>query len=368
VAFGPPRDDGSQLLASGGYDNTIRLWALPTDGPGASGFNPATSARPNRVLTGHNDAVRSLAFSPDGQLLASGGNDGAVWLWDLSAGLDTSIAGTVLHRGRQERAAPVSSVAFAPHSLGHSLVLASASTDQSIYLWEVTPPQTTLAPGAGNGTTANHAAVARGYTGRLLAILQEPVPGNRVIAFRPHQEGVIPLLASGGFDGAIRLWDLTPLFRAMDGSTTASDEFDLSTAQPGERTNKVQVWRTLKVGSGRIRCLAFSPDGHTLVSGSTDRDLHVWNVTSGELDQTLSGHSDWVLSAAFQPGLERSGRLLASSSADETIKIWDLQTGVCLQTLRPPGPYAGMNITGVTGISAAQRASLKALGAVEAAR
>lgn len=90
-----------------------------------------------------------------------------------------------------------------------------------------------------------------------------------------------------------------------------------------------------------------------------------WDVTSGEVRQTLVGHKDWILSVAFRPHADPAHPLLASSSSDETIKLWDLQNGVCLQTLRPPGPYAGMKITGVTGISAAQRAALKALGAVE---
>ncbi|MEZ4736538.1 MAG: hypothetical protein R3E79_56345 [Caldilineaceae bacterium] len=136
-------------------------------------------------------------------------------------------------------------------------------------------------------------------------------------------------------------------------------------AAPGELTEQLQVWRTLQIGSGRVRCLAFSPDGRTLVSGATDRNLYVWDLASGAVCQTLVGHRDWVFSAVFQPASEPASRLLASSSADATIKIWDLQSGVCLQTLRPPGPYAGMKITGVTGISNAQRDALKALGAVE---
>jgi WD40 repeat protein len=56
---------------------------------------------------------------------------------------------------------------------------------------------------------------------------------------------------------------------------------------------------------------------------------------------------------------------LASGGADETIRLWNVQTGACLQTFRAADPYRGMNITGVTGITAAQRSTLKALGAVE---
>jgi WD40 repeat protein len=59
------------------------------------------------------------------------------------------------------------------------------------------------------------------------------------------------------------------------------------------------------------------------------------------------------------------GKILASSSQDETIKLWDVQTSECLKTLRPPRPYEGMNITGVTGLTEAQKATLKVLGAIE---
>ena len=59
------------------------------------------------------------------------------------------------------------------------------------------------------------------------------------------------------------------------------------------------------------------------------------------------------------------GDRIASSSADGTVRLWDLETGVCEAILEPAGPYVGMNITGVTGITAAQRATLLALGAIE---
>lgn len=57
--------------------------------------------------------------------------------------------------------------------------------------------------------------------------------------------------------------------------------------------------------------------------------------------------------------------ILASGSADESIKLWEVQTGACLKTLRLPRPYEGMNISGVTGLTETQKASLRALGAVE---
>jgi WD40 repeat protein len=75
----------------------------------------------------------------------------------------------------------------------------------------------------------------------------------------------------------------------------------------------------------------------------------------------LRGHTNTVETVRFSP----DGRRLASGGIDETVKVWDVAAGVCIQTLRSEGPYAGMNIAGVTGISAAQVAMLKALGAVE---
>jgi WD40 repeat protein len=73
------------------------------------------------------------------------------------------------------------------------------------------------------------------------------------------------------------------------------------------------------------------------------------------------GHTDRVLSVSFSP----DGNILASSSDDGTIMFWDVQTGECLKTLRVDRPYELMNITGVKGLTEAQKAMLKALGAVE---
>ncbi len=77
--------------------------------------------------------------------------------------------------------------------------------------------------------------------------------------------------------------------------------------------------------------------------------------------RTLQGHTKALWSVAFSP----NGEIIASGSEDGTIKLWDVQTGECLNTLTTPRPYEGMNITGVTGLTEAQKNTLKALGAVE---
>ncbi|MEZ4678427.1 MAG: hypothetical protein R2932_29840 [Caldilineaceae bacterium] len=110
-----------------------------------------------------------------------------------------------------------------------------------------------------------------------------------------------------------------------------------------------------------IRPVAFSADGQYLASGGTDRTVRIWDLeTNGEV-HSLTGHTADVTAVAFLPGDD----LVISGGYDGAVRLWDVRTGACRQQARIPGPYAGMNITGVTGISAARRDALKALGAVE---
>jgi WD40 repeat protein len=76
---------------------------------------------------------------------------------------------------------------------------------------------------------------------------------------------------------------------------------------------------------------------------------------------SLRGHEGQIRSVAFTPDNQN----LASASNDGTIKLWDLKTGTCIRTLRSDRPYERMNITGVSGLTEAQKAALKALGAIE---
>ncbi|NJR61447.1 MAG: NACHT domain-containing protein [Cyanobacteria bacterium CRU_2_1] len=140
-------------------------------------------------------------------------------------------------------------------------------------------------------------------------------------------------LASGGDDQTIRLWNL----------------------------KSHQCLHILQGHADRIRSIAFSPDGQVLASGSQDQTIRLWDLKTHQCLHILQGHISWVWSVAFSPDRQT----LASSSANGTIKLWGVQTGVCLATLRVPRLYEGTNITGATGLTDAQRASLIALGAID---
>ncbi|RIK31050.1 MAG: hypothetical protein DCC55_36800, partial [Chloroflexi bacterium] len=120
-----------------------------------------------------------------------------------------------------------------------------------------------------------------------------------------------------------------------------------------------------------VQVLAFNRDGTLLAVGAGDATLYLWDARTLTVDPTrplplvykLQGHVDVIQGLAFSS----DGLLLASASKDRTVKVWDTHAGECRHTLQAPGPYAGMNITGVTGITEAQKAALKALGAVDEA-
>ena len=85
------------------------------------------------------------------------------------------------------------------------------------------------------------------------------------------------------------------------------------------------------MSSDRVRCVAFKPDDpNMLVSGSLDKNIKMWDITSGSCLSTLRGHSDWVRGVAFNP---RDPQMLVSCSVDKTIKVWNITSGACLSTL-----------------------------------
>ncbi|MGF2040260.1 MAG: WD40 repeat domain-containing protein [Nostoc sp. CmiVER01] len=104
--------------------------------------------------------------------------------------------------------------------------------------------------------------------------------------------------------------------------------------------------------TGAVWTVAISPQGNTLASGGVDQTIRLWDLQAG--------HSGWVRSVIFSC----DGQILFCSD-DRTIKLWDVQTGCCINTLMVNRLYEGMNIQGATGLIVAQRATLKALGAID---
>ncbi|NJR76211.1 MAG: hypothetical protein HC773_26820, partial [Scytonema sp. CRU_2_7] len=109
----------------------------------------------------------------------------------------------------------------------------------------------------------------------------------------------------------------------------------------------------------RVWSVAFSPDGQTIASGSEDHTVRLWDVETGECVKILKRHTDRVRSVAFSP----DGKTLASGSEDETIRLWQLDSSEPPKKLLAKRPYEGMDITGVTGLTDTERATLIALGA-----
>ncbi|KAA8641922.1 uncharacterized protein ATNIH1004_010861 [Aspergillus tanneri] len=244
LAFSP---DG-QVLASGSYDSTINFW------------DPITGEL-QQTIKGHSDLVRSLAFSADGKVLASCSDDRTIKLWNPTTGeLQQTLEGHL---------DSVCSLSFSQDKP----VLASGSNDKTIKLWDFT-------------------------TGKLWQTLEGHSNWVNCLAFSPDGK----VLASGSDDRTIKLWNTT--------------------------TGELQ--KTLEGHSNWINSLAFSPHGQVLASGSADRTIKLWDPITGKVKQSLTGHSDSLNSLAFS----RNGRVLASASNDMTIKLWDTTTGCLQRTLK----------------------------------
>ena len=147
-------------------------------------------------------------------------------------------------------------------------------------------------------------------------------------------------MATGGTDGMVRLWEIESARQLA--------------ALQGQESG---VWS-----------VALSADGHLLVAGGTDGTVRLWESES-ESDKT---HREWLLVATLQGhaagvwsvALDGDGQLAASGSFDGTVKLWDVLSRACLRTLSAERWYEQLDITGLTGVTSAQRASLLALGAV----
>jgi WD40 repeat protein/DNA-binding SARP family transcriptional activator len=321
-----------QQLASSDATGMVRLWAI-------GGQGGARRGQMVRLLQGHARWVRAVVFSPDGRLLASGGVDQVVQVWDVESG-------TIRHtlRGHTNT---IKALAFRPDGR----MLASGGSDRTIRLW----PMRQAAALAGQTER-----VLRGHTDEISALAFSP-DGRTLLSSSQDHTARVWVIDSGQATQILvgRGCALSGAVFSPDGQLVVTSSFD-GTVQAWDFGNGQQheLWGGCNLTAVQV---AFSPDGATLACLRSDQEIEIRQASSGAVLQTLRGHRGAFLSIAFSP----THPLLASSGWDGTIRMWDVETGACLHTLRAPGPYAGMNIAGATGISDAQKASLKALGAVE---
>ena len=118
-----------------------------------------------------------------------------------------------------------------------------------------------------------------------------------------------------------------------------------------------QCLKTFQGHLAAVSAVCFAIDGQHLISASFDRTIRIWDIATEHCIQTLQGHQNVVSSVIDDTAL-------FSSSLDETIQVWDWKAGDCLRTLITPRPYEGMNITRAIGLTEAEVATLKALGAI----
>jgi WD40 repeat protein len=286
VAFSP----NGELLAVGDSNNEIRLYRVIDN-------------QQICIYQGHRNWVVSLAFSPDSLTLASGSCDHSVKLWDVSNG-------QCLH-SLEKHNHEVWSVTFS----SNGEVLASGSDDCTARLWDVS-----------NGQCLS---VFEGHTNYVLSV-----------AFTNDDSTLI----SGSHDRTIRQWDIKTgeCFKVLQGH---SDEIRAIAVHPNSpilasssNDCTVRLWniktgecfKVLQGHSDGVWSVAFNPQGNILASGSVDQTARLWNVSTGECQKTLEGHTNWVLSVAFNP----QGNILASGSRDQSIKLWNVQTGECQKTFQ----------------------------------
>lgn len=158
------------------------------------------------------------------------------------------------------------------------------------------------------------------------------------------------------------------LAEAFADPTSVALSADGALLAAGTIAGEVCLWRVadrspllaVRGHSGPIFGVALSGDGRLVAGSSFDGMVRLWEVASGRPLATLRGHDGGVWGVA----LSADGHLLASGGMDGTVRLWDVQTGTCRQVLQPDRLYERLDITGLTGVTEAQRAALLALGAV----
>lgn len=271
----------SPLVASGSYDNTVKLWNR-------------NSKEDVRSLP-HQGRVNDLVFTNDTQRLITGSGSGNVSLWDVPSGDLVAV-----FSGNSGR---ITSVAL--------------SLDDTV-----------LAVGSEDGTVQTRILGSDELTNPNT--LETIGPKINALAFHPINPN---LLLSGDQEGTVRVWDLAQQRNILTLEDDADRIVSLSVHRDGyvasgSYDNTIRIWNIengqlthlLKGHDFVVSDVAFSPDGQLLASASYDESIKIWNWQKSEVLCTLNGHSGFVYDLAFSD----VGDTLISGGYDGTVRTWDL--------------------------------------------
>ncbi len=264
------------------------------------------------TLTVKKGTIFRVAFSPDGTTLAScsgGPKTNTIWLWEVTSSRNTATLVGHLNA--------VTSVAFSPDGK----TLASGSSDLTIKLWDTKNGQdiATLA-----GHTRSVTSLAFSVDGSTLA--SSAYSNVKLWNLTTHK--CVATLQGGPYDG---LYNQVAF--SSNGKILATGSWKTIVLWDSATHKVTDVFRG---HTHIVDSVAFSPNGNTLASGSSDNTIMLWNPSTGKKIGTLAGHNGHVRSLAFSP----DGKVIASGGSDSTARLWDIATGECTATFKLDSPYA----------------------------
>jgi len=292
------------------------------------------------TYAGHTDRIESVAWSPDGQRIASSSLDETVKIWDAATGVNI-----LTYRGQSLQAQAIS---WSPD--GVYMASTGGLSSERVQIWDAAMGRIS----AKHASYASHServlAIAWSPDGMLIASASEDatvqvwdvMTGRTIFTYRGHSSAVMTVawsfdgrrIASGSEDKTVQVWDATSgrnifvYYAHRDKVNALSWSRGGTLIASASDDGTVQVWDAVtgrkafnySGHTGGVTTVYWSPDGTRIASGGLDETVQLWNVMTGKTISTYNGHSDWVSSVAWSP----DGKRIASGSWDKTVRVWEI--------------------------------------------